>query len=53
MRKFRLGLFSKILIAIVGGVALGWLLGHPWAPCGWALKVVNAFSGVTDEAAAE
>ena len=46
MRKIKLGLFSKILIAIVGGVALGWLLGHPWAPCGWALKVVNAFSGV-------
>ena len=46
MRKVKLGLFGKILIAIAGGVALGWLLGHPWAPCGWALKVVNAFSGV-------
>ena len=46
MRKIKLGLFSKILIAIVGGVALGWLLGHPWAPCAWALKAVNAFSGV-------
>ena len=29
MRKIKLGLFSKILIAIVGGVALGWLLGEP------------------------
>ena len=46
MRKIKLGLFSKILIAIVGGVALGWVLGHPWAPCAWGLKGVNAFSGV-------
>ena len=46
MQKHKLGLFSKILIAIVGGVVLGWLLGDPWAPCGWALKAVNAFSGV-------
>ena len=46
MRKIKLGLFSKILIAIVGGVALGWVLGHPWTPCAWGLKGVNAFSGV-------
>ena len=44
--KIRFGLFGKILIAIAGGVALGWILGHPWAPCAWGLKGVNAFSGV-------
>ena len=46
MRKIKLGLFGKILIAIIGGMALGWLLGHPYAPCSWGLSVVNAFSGV-------
>jgi len=46
MRKIKLGLFGKILIAIIGGTALGWLLGHPYAPCSWGLSVVNAFSGV-------
>ena len=46
MRKIKLGLFGKIFIAIVGGIALGWLLGHPWAPCAWGLTGVNAFSGV-------
>ena len=46
MRKIKLGLFGKILIAIIGGMALGWLLGHSYAPCSWGLSVVNAFSGV-------
>ena len=46
MRKIKLGLFGRIFIAIIGGIALGWLLGHPYAPCGWGLKGVNAFSGV-------
>ncbi len=46
MKKPKLGLFAKILISIVGGMALGWLLGHSWAPCGWALKGVNAFSDI-------
>ena len=32
MQKHKLGLFSKILIAIAGGVALGWLLGEPKSP---------------------
>ncbi len=44
--KLKFGLFGKILIAIAGGIALGWVLGHPWAPCAWGLKGVNAFSGV-------
>ncbi len=46
MKKPKLGLFAKILISIVGGIVLGWLLGHDWAPCGWALKGVNAFSDI-------
>ena len=46
MHKIKLGLFGRIFIAIIGGIALGWLLGHPYAPCGWGLKGVNAFSGV-------
>ena len=46
MKKPKLGLFGKILIAIVGGIALGWLLGHPYAPCAWGLKGVNVFSDV-------
>ena len=46
MRKTRLGLFGKIFIAIVGGIALGWVLGHQWTPCTWGLKSVNAFSGI-------
>ena len=46
MGKPSFGLFGKILVAIVGGAALGWLLGHPWAPCGWALTGVNAFSDI-------
>lgn len=46
MQKPKLGLFGRILIAIAGGVALGWLLGHPCAPCRWTLAGVNAFSGV-------
>ena len=45
-RKIHFGLFGKILIAIAGGIALGWALGHPCAPCAWGLKCVNAFSGV-------
>ena len=44
--KFRLGLFGKILVAILGGMALGWMLGCQCAPCAWGLKGVNAFSGV-------
>jgi Na+/H+-dicarboxylate symporter len=45
-RKIHFGLFGKILIAIAGGIALGWALGHPYMPCAWGLKCVNAFSGV-------
>lgn len=46
MKKMKLGLFGKILVAIVGGIALGWLLGHPCRPCAWGLKALNAFSDV-------
>lgn len=46
MKGIRLGLFGKILIAIVGGILLGWLLGQPYAPCTWGLKGVGVFSDV-------
>ena len=46
MQKIKLGLFGKILIAIVGGSILGWLLGHPWLPCQWGLKGITAFSDI-------
>lgn len=46
MKKLKLGLFGKILIAIVGGALLGLLLGQPYAPCHWGLTAVNAFSDI-------
>lgn len=49
MRKPSFGLFGKIVVAILGGIALGWLLGHPWVPCAWGLKAAAVFSDLVGQ----
>lgn len=46
MKKFKIGLFGRIVIAICGGVALGWLCtqcGGAGSVCVRALKTFNVF----------
>lgn len=44
MKKFKLGMFGRIVLAILGGVALGLLLTHCGAAGGAGLRVLKTFN---------